>query len=263
MYIQRSFGKESTVTKQDKLRENLFFFLFILFLIQVLLLPVFIGVTYASKSQKPEHILTYGGGRLTWDENTAVGEDGAAELDLFQPAYENAQGDGDAIIAPGTGKESIIRLHNTEKRSVEYTATLSLVNEDNIPIDVSMTGKGFEDTNVPPKGKEKTVRAVHGTLPAGQMQEFDISWLWSYEGDDEKDTFFGSLSALGEEKTVKLRFTVTVSDNGEEYAPDHPETGDNTPLILYIVLMVISGSVLIYLAIGKKRRDDKKTTENT
>ena len=41
-----------------------------LLLIQLILLPAALGVTYASSGTRPEHILTYTTGRLTWDSAT-------------------------------------------------------------------------------------------------------------------------------------------------------------------------------------------------
>lgn len=41
-----------------------------LLLIQLILLPAALGVTYASTGTRPEHILTYTTGRLTWDSAT-------------------------------------------------------------------------------------------------------------------------------------------------------------------------------------------------
>lgn len=49
-----------------------------LLLIQLILLPAALGVTYASSSTRPEHILTYTTGRLTWDSATETDGQGAA-----------------------------------------------------------------------------------------------------------------------------------------------------------------------------------------
>lgn len=49
-----------------------------LLLIQLILLPAALGVTYASSGTRPEHILTYTTGRLTWDSATETDGQGAA-----------------------------------------------------------------------------------------------------------------------------------------------------------------------------------------
>ena len=55
-----------------------------LLLIQLILLPAALGVTYASSGTRPEHILTYTTGRLTWDSATETDAQGAARLELFR-----------------------------------------------------------------------------------------------------------------------------------------------------------------------------------
>lgn len=56
----------------------------ILFLLQTLMLPAAIGVTYASRSLRPEHILTYSAGRLVWDAATDTDSSGAAREDVLR-----------------------------------------------------------------------------------------------------------------------------------------------------------------------------------
>lgn len=79
--------------KQKTICRRLFVTLLLLFIMQVLLLPAVIGATYATKSVKPEHIITYTPGKLSWDENTETDSSGAARLFLFDSAYENASAD--------------------------------------------------------------------------------------------------------------------------------------------------------------------------
>ena len=72
-----------------KRREWIFSAILILFIVQVILLPVMIGLTYATRSEQPEHILTYTTGSLIWDKDTAVRPDGSASLSFFETLYEN------------------------------------------------------------------------------------------------------------------------------------------------------------------------------
>ena len=55
------------MNRTKKLREWLFPAILILFILQVMLLPVMIGLTYAVPAERPEHILTYWTGSLVWD----------------------------------------------------------------------------------------------------------------------------------------------------------------------------------------------------
>lgn len=111
--------------KQKTICRRLFVALLLLFIMQVLLLPAVIGATYATKSVKPEHIITYTPGKLSWDENTETDSSGAARLFLFDSAYENASADnGEKTIAPGTQRESVIRLLNESSGKISYRAVL-------------------------------------------------------------------------------------------------------------------------------------------
>lgn len=76
-----------------------------LLLIQLILLPAALGVTYASSGTRPEHILTYTTGRLTWDSATETDGQGAARLELFRRSYDNVNAaDGKNVIAPRHGR---------------------------------------------------------------------------------------------------------------------------------------------------------------
>lgn len=70
--------------KQKTICRRLFVALLLLFIMQVLLLPAVIGATYATKSVKPEHIITYTPGALSWDENTETDSSGAAKAFPFR-----------------------------------------------------------------------------------------------------------------------------------------------------------------------------------
>lgn len=113
------------MNRTKKLREWLFPAILILFILQVILLPVMIGLTYAVPAERPEHILTYTTGRLVWDKDTSVRPDGSAALSFFESLYQNVNAENvEKVLAPGTEKDSIVRLKNNSKNSVRYTAVL-------------------------------------------------------------------------------------------------------------------------------------------
>ena len=150
--------------KQKTICRRLFVALLLLFIMQVLLLPAVIGATYATKSVKPEHIITYTPGKLSWDENTETDSSGAARLFLFDSAYENASADnGEKTIAPGTQRESVIRLLNESSGKISYRAVLFYKKSD------EALPKELRDMSV--------VRSVTGELAAKGLQELDVSWL--------------------------------------------------------------------------------------
>ena len=248
-----------------KLREWIFPVILILFILQVILLPVMIGLTYATRSERPEHILTYTNGSLVWDKDTSVRPDGSASLSFFETLYQNVNAENaEKVLAPGTEKDSIIRLKNGTKRSIGYTAVLySLSDTPDLDINASLSGDGFSDISgysLPDQIEANTViRTVSGSLDANKMQDFDINWFWAFESEadtearDRIDTYLGNKAADGDADEATLGFYLVVHDGGD-ISPT-PKTGDNAILGGYIVLMVISGSMLLILAFTGNRRN--------
>ncbi len=248
-----------------KLREWVFPVILILFILQVILLPVMIGLTYATRSERPEHILTYTTGKLVWDKDTSVRHDGSAELSFFESLYRNVNAENaEKVLTPGTEKDSIVRLKNNSKNSVRYTAVLySLSTTPDLDIGASLSGDGFSDTSdytLPDKiNKDTVIRAVGGSVAANAMQDFDINWFWSFEdandteARDKIDTYLGNKAADDNADEATLGFYLVVHDGGD-YGPS-PKTGDNAMLGGYVILMIISGSMTVILAITRKRKN--------
>ena len=190
----------------------------ILFLLQTLMLPAAIGVTYASRSLKPEHILTYSAGRLVWDAGTDTDSSGAARLRLFDTAYSHVDsGDGAEVVAPGTEGHSLVRLKNDGGSAVTYTAVLYRIRTENVPVQAALEGEGFADTEqyaMPENAaRENVLRAVTGKVEAGRIQDFDIRWLWRFDDgpvQDQADTALGDSAAAGRAARVTLGFYLVV-----------------------------------------------------
>ena len=249
----------------EKIGYRLFCALLILFILEIAALPVVIGVTYATASEKPEHIITYTSGepgRLMWDSKTQVDDNGGALLSLFDSAYENVDGSGDKVIAPGTERQSLIRLFNSAKNTVEYTAVLySAGSTDDIPASASLTGEWLTDTDKAdlPGGiaGDRVIRAVTGTLDGGRMEQFDISWQWDFErdGGDATDTSLGDKSAAGDPDDMTLGFYIVVRDNGVSVDPEAPVMGRYMPVAICVAALVVSGTLLLVLMIiGRNER---------
>ena len=251
-----------------KRREWIFSAILILFIVQVILLPVMIGLTYATRSERPEHILTYTTGSLIWDKDTAVRPDGSASLSFFETLYENVNAENaEKVLAPGTEKDSIVRLKNNTKRAVRYTAVLYRLSEaPELDIQAGLAGEGFSDTNAytlrAQVKADAVVRAVSGTLQADKMQDFDINWYWAFEKDidtdanDRIDTYLGDKAADANADKATLGFYLTVYDGGEVVPA--PQTGDKAAFGAYVVLLLISGGMtLLFGVTGKRRRRDE------
>ena len=151
---------------------------------------------------------------------------------------------------------------NNSKNSVGYTAILySLSSSPDLDIGASLSGEGFSDVSdytLPETiNKDTVIRAVGGTLSANAMQDFDINWFWVFENKTDTeardliDTYLGNKAADGKADTSTLGFYLIVHDGGD-YGSS-PPTGDNTMLGGYVVLMIISGSMTVILAVTRKR----------
>ena len=252
------------MNKYEKLREWMFPAVLILFILQVMLLPVMIGLTYAVPAERPEHILTYRTGSLVWDKATSVRPDGSAELSFFETLYQNVNADNaEKVLAPGTEKDSVVRLKNDSNREITYTAVLySLSTSPELDIGAALSGDGFSDTSryTHPENikKETVVRAVGGKLDAKKLQDFDINWFWNFEDSanvderDRVDTYLGNKAASGKADDATLGFYIVIRDGGE-IVPS-PQTGDNTMIGAYVVLLIISGGMSLFLAVFRRRR---------
>ena len=248
----------------EKLREWMFPAMLILFILQAMLLPVMIGLTYAVPAERPEHILTYKTGSLVWDKATSVRPDGSAELSFFETLYKNVNADNaEKVLAPGTEKDSVLRLKNDTNKEIAYTAVLySLSTSPDLDIGATLSGNGFSDTSryTLPENikKEAVVRAVGGKLDARKLQDFDINWFWRFEDGanvderDRVDTYLGNKAASGKADDATLGFYIVIRDGGE-IVPS-PHTGDNTMIGGYVVLMLISGGMCLFLTVFRRRR---------
>ncbi len=239
----------------------------ILFILEIATLPLVINLTYAGRSESPDRVLTYTTGRLTWDAAGGILESGAAELSLFDSLYQNVLAeDGANVLAPGTEGDSIVRLENTVGRRISYTAVVyEIKSSESLDIVTALNGEGFEDTKeytLPAGvGAENVIRAVSGTVPAGQIQDFDIDWQWAFELDAQKDindTALGDKSAAGDPDDVLIGFWIVVEDEGEPYSPEIPKTGDTSLVEVYVILLCVSAAaLLILLLLRKKSREEE------
>lgn len=230
----------------------------VLFILEVLMLPVVLEHTYAGRGEGPNHILTYSTGALAWDEGTDIDEDGVAVLDLFDTVYDNVNGQGDKVVAPGTAGSNLLRLKNDSNRTVTFTAVLYRIRtSDAIRVEPALAGEALEDTadyylpeNV---AQEHVIRAVTGELQADRIQDLEISWQWTLgEGEEQNaaDTLLGNAE---NDDQVTVGVYIVVEDGGQVIEPDPPTTGDRSYPYAYLTLMAISLVVLILLLWDRRR----------
>ncbi len=264
----------------------------ILFMLEILLLPLVIGLTYSGRSETPDHVLTYTKGNLVWDSATGIDKNGVARLNFFDAYYDNVKSEnGDNVIAPGTAKENIVRLTNKAGSTIRYTAVLYRYNDAELPVEVTFCPDcsadeiTFRYTLPELTNRVEVIRAVTGELESGKIKDFDVEWDWGFYYSnywDEIDTYLGNKD-VSDELTVGLYIVVeddslypfdttapsdtTGPDDGTTDSAD-TEPGTVTPVPppqtsdvsfgVYLAIMIISLIILLLLVgdriVAKKRK---------
>lgn len=226
----------------------------VLFILEVVCLPLVIKFTWPTDRPSPDHVLTYSLNKLTWDEDTVVDPiTRAAKLNIFDDTYEGeAQSDnGDHIIAPGLSKQSVVRLFNSRLNAVDYYAFLYYKQStEDIPITIT-----FDPENTYPRlpngyvmppeitGQGYTIiGAYYGFVPGSAMSDLTINWEWPFEdpadidGRDAVDTELGNKAANNDFENVEVGLYVYIEDydtggipgggGGGSTKPDKPDEPD-------------------------------------
>lgn len=232
----------------------------ILFILEIVTLPLVLGFTYSGRSEAPDHVLTYSAGKLTWDSATGIAPNGSAILNLFDYVYDGAESDdGENIVAPGTEGFNIVRLKNNVSGKINYTTVLYRIDDsEKIPVEASLYSAGVSNAATYPlpagvRG-DQVIRAISGSVSGGAAQDFDISWLWHFFVDsaqDGIDTDFGNKPDLDE---ITLGLYIVVEDNNSYITPESPKTGDDSGLAIYATLMAISLVMLVLLVLEWRKR---------
>ncbi len=226
--------------------------------------PWALGSTYAGKAEVPDHILTYTKGDLSWDSGTGIDPlTGVAQMDLFDARYNDTVMaiTGEKVVAPGTEGFNMIRVANQEQGEVSFAAVCYCISSsDTLPVKTNLDGKALHDTDsyVLPQGvtDKDVIRAVTGNIRGGEVQDFDISWLWDYEesdAQDEVDTTLGNKDTLD---YLTVGFYIVVKDDNEYLTPVIPETGIPSEIIAYLILTIIS--VILLLLVIRSQKGEKK-----
>ena len=226
-----------------------------------------------------------------WKTETAV--------DLFKASYKNADGivtvkstDGGHVVAPGTEGSYTFSLKNTGDASADYKiwveAKLSS-NMTGVPIETRMSGSdGWLLGN---KNSWEQAESLNGvsteeTIDAGKTAEYTIDWQWPFEQDkDETDTDIANASVNQEMSYTVTIYTLTSASSssgdddqnngndqnaqnrqsaqGDQTTARHSvKTGDNTPVLLWAAVLVVTAFIVSLLFILKKRKNNRKNEQN-
>lgn len=238
----------------------------ILFILEIVTLPLALNSTYSGRSENPEHLLVYTPGRLTWDSGTGIDQNGAAIMRIFSDVYGDAaqtdvdSADGNEVIAPGTDGFNIVRLKNNVGGSIKYTAVLySFKSSDAIPVKASLSAPGAIPTSVYPLpagvSHSQVISAVSGYLAGGAIEDFDTSWFWTFYESDARDTLDTGLGNAPIPDQLTLGLYIVVEDDNSYIAPNIPKTGDENHTMMYASLMLIALIMAGLLFIESRRRE--------
>ncbi len=226
----------------------------ILFICEVITLPLTYFFTYAGKSEAPDHVLTLEGQELVWSTSENILPCGCAEFRLFSDEYQNVKSDnGDKVVAPGTESDSIVRLKNANKEEATYIATLYVIQSSELPVtaDLICEEGTLTDEYVLPdhaNGAE-VITSYTGVIKSEEIVDFTTEWKWKfYESDaqDQIDTALGNLAAEGKADNIVLGLYIVV-EGEEEVIP--PQTGDKS-MLPQIIALVITGACLVLILVG-------------
>ena len=266
----------------------------ILFLLEVITLPLILFLTYAGRAEAPQHIVTFANKQLTWDEDTVVGENGVAHLNFFERTYQNVNSENeDNVFAPGTELDTTIRLKNSSSDTITYIALAWMIKDcDDLALYGDFHGNGASPISdyhgYLPEGV--TVDdllgdgAVTGSVEGGGIHDFDVDWHWIFERGDEIepgiyesdyiDTYVGNKAAWDVADDATIGFLIIVEGDeggitpppgpGPGPGPKPPKTGTESMLTWGLVLIGISAVVLIFAIIRRvmERRQEKKEQDD-
>ena len=249
----------------------------VLFILEIITLPLIVLLTYAGRAETPEHLLTFKDQKLTWDENTVVHEDGIAELSFFSTYYQNVNSENeDNVFAPGTELPTTIRLKNDSDDTISYIAFAWMIKECDI---LELYGDFKAEGASPATDYESLLpegvtvddligdKAVTGTVDPKAIQDFDIDWWWIFERGEEIedgiyesdpiDTYLGNKAAWDVADDATIGFLIIV----EGETPTPPHTGGSSMVQWGLVLIAISAVVLVFAIVRRvqdKRRERKE-----
>ena len=218
-----------------------------------------------------------------WKTETAV--------DLFKASYKNADGtitvksaDGSHVVAPGTEGSYTFSLKNTGSAAADYKVWVEAKLSSNMtgaPIETRMSGT--DGWLLGSKTSWEQAESLNGvsteeTIDAGKTADYTIYWQWPFEQDkDEADTGLAN-KAVDQE----LSYTVTIytltsaststgdddqnTGNGQSAQSRQSDqttsrhsvkTGDTTPVLLWVMILIVSAGILSCLFILKKRKNNR------
>ncbi len=161
------------------------------------------------------------------------------------------------VALPGLGADGVWQYQVTV--TPKYRIIPPIEPDGELQLKVLKLWKGDEGQGARPSSVEAEIfRNGESYRKIELSQETDWAYSWTVPDDGAEWVVVERNVPNGYVATVDKRdgaFVLTNTWDAEQSPPDFPETGDTTDVMLYVVLMNISGIALILLAlIGKRKR---------
>jgi flagellar basal body-associated protein FliL len=213
------------------------------------------------------------------------------EVEIFKISYDNngdavitvnSDGTGEVkkLIAPGTNYDYEFTLKNTGDKPLDYTLIFESWFEGTDEI-VPVEAKVFYNEDgqhylLGAADEWKPVLDLNGVtrdagLNAGNICDYTLQWQWPFErhdgegldANDAFDTMLGNLAADGEELTltIVIKTVAWVDEEPCTTGENPPQTGDDRPIILWIVIAITALAAIIFLPLFMKRREREEAQE--
>ena len=214
----------------------------------------------------------------------------STDVEIFSIKYDNngdahfttVSGNGDKVIAPGTGGEYAFSLQNTGDKSLDYTLTVEAYfkgTDQVIPVVARMindSGYVIGGENSWPEVMKLNDVSEQGVIAAGKVRDYTIQWQWPFErgsgkeleANDAFDTCLGNTAVVKDQELhVIIKTTATLDDN-----PNRPgghaatKTGDSSNLTTWAVTgiadLIALAAVIFVLAEKYKLEKARKDKNN-
>ncbi len=213
------------------------------------------------------------------------------EVEIFKISYDNngdavftvvSDGTGEVtkLIAPGTSFDYEFTLKNTGDKPLDYTLIFESWFEGTdeiIPVEAKVFyNEGGKHYLLGGEDEWKPVLDLNGVtrdagLNGGNICDYTLQWQWPFErfdgegldANDAFDTMLGNLAADGEELTltIVIKTVAWIDEQPCTTGENPPQTGDDRPIIVWIVIALTALAAIIFLPLFMKRREREEAQE--
>ena len=177
---------------------------------------------------------------------------GSVKLDdkTMRTIVEQAQGSEVMLVLENVGET---RLNDTQDAALEDKNVIAGFEAYMVCVSANKRISDFE-------GGVATL-SVPFTIPAGYSESGYVVWHVADNGTLEKLTSWFSGGRLHWDVGHFSDFIVTYEDEVEPDLPNSPQTGDNSMIGLWMMIMVLSAGIIFILAFWKRRKKDEENQQ--